>query len=146
TLASVGFIELHTSDTAASRRAIVATSTAITGQRTATIAAAQLAANTATKAREAECAVRGPRCRDREADERTAIAALASSLAAPARAGQPSLALPAQPPAAVGVANGLGFDLTAAGVMNLRLAIMATLPNIAGLLLAFGNVLRGRTT
>ena len=64
TLASVGYVELHTSDTAAGRHAIVATSAAVIDQRSEGIAAAQLAANAARKAREAECEVRGPRCRD----------------------------------------------------------------------------------
>jgi hypothetical protein len=145
TLASVGFVELHTSDTAAGRRAIVATSTAITDQRTAAIAAALLAADAARKAREAECESRGPRCRDRESDERTALATVTSAIAVPV----PAIATIADPDpqvtAALRLARWIGFDVTTAGVVNLRLALMATLPNIAGLVLAFGIVLRGRT-
>src|SRR5262249_48549981 len=82
-LASLGFTELHFADTAAGRRAIVTTSSTLADQRTARIAAAQLAATAATKAREGECAIRGPRCRERETDERTALTALASAVADP---------------------------------------------------------------
>src|SRR5258705_5964347 len=39
-------------------------------QRAEVIATAQRAADTVMEARKAECAPRGPRCRDREADER----------------------------------------------------------------------------
>src|SRR5262249_45904281 len=70
TLASLGFVELHTSDTAAGRAALVTASTTAVEQRTAAIAAAQTALATATRQREAECIRRGPFCRDREADER----------------------------------------------------------------------------
>ena len=71
TVSSVGYVELHTSDTAAGRRGIVATSAAATDQRQAGITVAQLAAQTARRAREAKCDFRGPRCRERETDERT---------------------------------------------------------------------------
>jgi hypothetical protein len=58
TLASIGYVELHTSDTAAGRRAIVATRAAVTDQRAAGIAAAQLAANAARRAQSARSAGR----------------------------------------------------------------------------------------
>ena len=67
-LASLGFVELYTSDTAAERQAGIAMSSRLGKQHEDKIAAAQLAATAAAKAREAECAMRGPRCRDREAD------------------------------------------------------------------------------
>lgn len=94
TLASVGYVELHISDAAAGRRAIVATSAAVIDQREAGVAAAQLAANTARKAREVECEIRGPRCRERETDERTALAALTAAIAVPIP--PPSRPLPTQ--------------------------------------------------
>jgi hypothetical protein len=47
TMASIGYVELHTSDAAAGRHAIVVTSGAVTDQREAGIVAAQLTANTA---------------------------------------------------------------------------------------------------
>ena len=53
-MATLGFVELHTADTAAARGATVATSTALVDQRSAAITAAQLALSTATKQREAE--------------------------------------------------------------------------------------------
>src|SRR5207302_5191081 len=79
TLASLGFAQLHFGDTAASRSAIIATTNAVTDRRATGIATAERAANAAARAREAECAIRGPRCRDRETDERSALAALADA-------------------------------------------------------------------
>jgi hypothetical protein len=142
TLASVGYIELHTSDTAAGRRAIVATSAAVTDQRRAGITVAQLGAETARRAREAECEIRGPRCRERETDERTALAALTAAVAVPT----PPVATITDPDPQVTAAQRLsawvGLKLTTDDVVNLRLALMAILPNIAGLVLAFGIALR----
>ena len=65
TLASLGFVELNTSDTAAGRAAIVTAATGASEKRTAAIAAAQLALSTATRQREAECLQRGRLCRER---------------------------------------------------------------------------------
>jgi hypothetical protein len=135
-LGSLGFAELHFSDTAAGHHAIVAMSTAVTDQRTDGIAAAQFAADTATKAREAECGVRGPRCRDREADERAAIAALASAIAAPVPAFATIADANPQITAAVRLARWAGLKVTAEDFVSVRLTLMATLPNMAGLVLA----------
>jgi hypothetical protein len=144
-LASLGFAELHLGDTAAGRHAIVATSSALADQRTARIAAAERAASVATKAREGECAVRGPRCREREAEERTALSALTDAIAAPVPA-VPTIAADADPQvtAALRLATWLGLKLAPDDVVNFRLGLMAMLPNIAGLVLAFGVALRGR--
>jgi hypothetical protein len=88
-LNSLGFVDLHTSDTAAGRQAVVTTASSATTQRADRIAAAKAAAAAATKAREGECAKRGPMCRDREADERQAMAALTAALARPDPRGRP---------------------------------------------------------
>src|SRR5947199_234683 len=66
TLASLGFAQLHFGDTAASRAAVVTSTNAVADRRAAGVAAAERAVNAAARAREAECAIRGPRCRDRE--------------------------------------------------------------------------------
>jgi len=144
TLSSVGYVELHTSDTAAGRRAIVATSAAVTDQRAAGVATAQLAANAAQKAREAECEIRGPRCRERETDERTALTSLAAAIAVPIPAAATIADADPQVTAALRLVRWAGLKLTTDDIVNLRLALMAILPNIAGLVLAFGTALRGR--
>ncbi len=128
-MGSLGFNELHISDTAARRQAIVATSVAAADQRSASITAAQLAATAAAKAREAECVKRGPLCRDREADERAALTALNAAIAAPV----PTVATIAdadpQVTAALRLATWVGLKVTAEDVVNLRLALMAMMPN-----------------
>jgi hypothetical protein len=143
TLASLGFAQLHFGDTAAGRAAIVATSSAVADRRAAGIAAADRAANAAARAREAECAIRGPRCRDRETDERSALAALADAIGAPVPAVR-SIAADADPQvsAALRLAKWVGLQITADGVVNLRLALIALLPNVSGLVLAFALALR----
>jgi hypothetical protein len=146
TLASVGYVELHVNDTAAGRRAILATSAAVTDQRQAGVTVAQLAAETARRAREAECLTRGPRCREREMDERTALAALTAAIASP----MPPVATIAdadpQVTAALRLVRWAGLKLTTDDVVNLRVALMAVLPNIAGLVLGFGSALRRSCT
>jgi hypothetical protein len=144
-LASLGFAELHFGDTAAGRHAIVMTSSTLADQRAARIAAAERAAVAASRAREGECSLRGPRCRDREAEERQALAALADAIAAPVPA-VPTIAADADPQvtAALRLATWLGLKLAPDDVVNFRLGLMAVLPNIAGLVLAFGVALRRR--
>lgn len=141
TLASLGFAELHIGDTAAGRQSVITTSASMATQREDRIAAARLAATAATKAREAECAKRGPLCRDREADERTALAALNSAVAAPVPTVAPIAGADPQVTAALRLTLWAGFRLTTDDIVNLRLALMALLPNLAGLLLAFAIAL-----
>jgi hypothetical protein len=137
TLASLGFAQLHFGDTAAGRASIVAKMNAVADQRAAGIATAERVANAAARAREAECAIRGPRCRDRETDERSALAALANAIAAPVPA-VATVAADADPQvsATLKLAKWLGLEVTADGVANLRLALLALLPNVSGLVLA----------
>jgi hypothetical protein len=141
-LATLGFVERHVGDSAAGRETVVATATSAVNQHRAATEAAQLAASTATAQRQAECVKRGPLCREREADERAALAALRSALAAPV----PTLStIGAADPHVVGasrLASWAGFSVTTADVVNLRLALLVLVPNIAGLVLAFGVALR----
>ena len=140
-LATLGFVELNTADTAAERQAIVASATAGADQRNAGIAAAQLAVASATKTKEAECLRRGPLCRDREADERAAMAALNTAIAVP-MSPAPTIAAPdPQVTAVVRLTTWVGLKLSADDVMNLRLVLLAMLPNISGLVLMFGLAL-----
>ncbi len=85
---------------------------------------------------------RGPLCRDREADERAALSALSSAIAAPV----PTVATIAdadpQVIAALRLAIWGGLKLTRDDVVNLRLALTAMMPNIAGVVLAFGVALK----
>ncbi|HEY1362166.1 MAG TPA: hypothetical protein VGF60_07970 [Xanthobacteraceae bacterium] len=141
TLASLGFIELHTGDAAARRQALLATSSMLMKQHEDAIAAAQLAATTAVKGREAECVVRGPRCRDREGDERLAMAALNNVLAASVPAVAAIGAADPQVSASLRLASWAGLKVHADDVLNLRLALMAMLPNMAGVLLTFAMAL-----
>lgn len=137
TLASLGFAELHIGDTAAGRQSVITTSASLATQREDRIAAARLASTAATKAREAECAKRGPLCRDREADERTALVGLNSAVAAPVPTAANIAGADPQVTAALRLATWGGLGLHADDIVNLRLALMALLPNLAGLLLAF---------
>jgi len=138
-LASLGFVELYTSDTAAERQAGIAMSSRLGKQHEDKIAAAQLAATAAAKAREAECAMRGPRCRDREADERVALGALAKAIAEPVPNVASISAADPQLQAAWRLATWFGLKVTPDDIFNLRLVLMAILPNVAGLLIAFAT-------
>src|ERR1700719_1321520 len=62
-IASVGFAALNIADTTSARA----------GRTTPEVTLAQRAADVAAASRQAECAKRGPLCRDREADERRAL-------------------------------------------------------------------------
>ena len=140
-LASIGFVNRHVGDAAAARQAVVSTTAALTAQREAAIATARRAVAAAAESREAECKIRGQRCRALEQDEQARLTELAAAVALP---------LPAAPlvadadPQLAGVlrlANWAGLDVTADDLGNLRLALMALLPNLAGLILCFGVAL-----
>lgn len=141
-LATLGFVERHVGDSAATREAVVTTATVAVDRHKATIEAAQLVATTATAQRQAECVKRGPLCREREADERVALTSLRSALAAPLPT---PAAIGASDPQAVGaqrLASWAGLSVTHNDVVNLRLSLLVLVPNIAGLVLAFGVALR----
>src|SRR5262245_5174557 len=141
-LASLGFVERNVSDVAAGRQAIVATAASIAEQRQSAIEAARIAANAATEARKAECIVRGAKCREREADERTALQAVNSAIGVAV----PAVAIIAdadpQVTGALRLATWAGLPVRADDVTNLRLVLMVAVPNLAGLVLAFGLALR----
>ena len=82
-----------------------------------------------------------PLCRDREADERAALAALNAAIAAPVPVAPTIATADPQVTAVVRLTTWAGFRLAADDVVNLRLVLMAMLPNIAGLVLMFGVAL-----
>jgi hypothetical protein len=141
-LASIGFINGHVSDATAARQAILNTAAELTAQREAAITTAQRAVATAAESREAECKVRGQRCRALEQEEQLRLTELSAVQALPLPAA-PSMA-DADPQLAgvLRLANWAGLRATAGDLGNLRLALMALLPNLAGLLLCFGVALR----
>jgi hypothetical protein len=143
-MASLGFVERNVSDTAAGRAAVVTAAAATTDQRTAAIEAARIAANAATEARKAECLTRGPRCREREADERAALGALTSAIAAPIQATPALGTADPQITAGVRLATWVHLPIVANDLMNLRLLLLVAVPNLAGLVFAFGLALRRR--
>src|SRR5262249_52390099 len=95
-------------------------------------------------ARAAECVKRGPLCRDREADERVALAALKAAIAAPVPAAATIAAADPQVTAAVRLAPWAGLSISAAGIVNLRFVLMGMLPNVGGFVLALGGGLAQR--
>jgi hypothetical protein len=141
-LATLGFVERNVGDAAAGRAAIVASSPAAVDQHRAAIQAAQTAADTATRQRQAACLKRGPLCREREADERTALADLRSAIAAPLPIASNISTADPQVVGAQRLATWAGASVTADDVVNLRLSLLVLVPNLAGLILAFGLALR----
>src|SRR5262249_29142716 len=131
------------SDMLAGRAASIEQAQNAREQRVQAIAMAQRAANTATEARKAECAPRGPRCRDREADERSALAALNITIAAPLPHA-PSIAS-ADPGGDAAAANltwlfGGIVHATAADIERAWIAGRAIMPALAGLLLSMAVI------
>jgi hypothetical protein len=136
TLATLGFFQKNLADTAATRAATVTLASATADQRAAIVAAAQLAVETARTARQSECVVRGQRCLQREADEKTAVnalaAAVASPLVSPAKISDPD----PQIAAATRLAAWLGLRLADDDFANTRLALWSLILNSGGLVLA----------
>jgi hypothetical protein len=144
TLASIGFASLHIGDTAATRAAIVTTSAAMTDQRSAAIEAARAGTQAATIARQAECQRRGSKCRELEHAEQARMSELQERISVPVPAAPTIAEADPQVAGAVRLASWAGLNLTGTDVGNLRLALMGLLPNLAGLVLAFGAALRGK--
>jgi hypothetical protein len=136
TLATLGFFQKNLAETAATRTASITMATATQDQRSEVIAAAKLAVSVAKASREAECAARGPRCLQREADERTAVnalaAAVASPLVSPAKISDPD----PQIAAVSRLAAWLGLRLGPDDFANTRLVLWSLILNIGGLVLA----------
>ena len=141
-LASIGFVNRHVGDAAAARQAVVSTAAALTAQRDAAIATAKRAVAAAAESREAECKLRGPRCRALEQEEQARLTELAAALAVPLRTAPPVADADPQLAGVLRLANWAGLRVTADDLGNLRLALMALLPNLAGLILCFGVALR----
>jgi hypothetical protein len=138
-LAGMGFSAGGLSDMLAGRAGAIEQAMLAKDQRVQSIVTAQRAAETATEARKAECAARGPRCRDREADERTALAALNAAIAAPLPLA-PAIAS-ADPGGDAAAANltwlsGGIVHATAGDIERVWIAGRAIMPALAGLLLS----------
>jgi len=136
TLATLGFFQKNLADTAATRAATLTVATATQDQRSEVIAAAKLAVAVAKSSREAECSTRGPRCLQREADERTAVNTLAAAVASPLVS--PAKISDADPQiAAVSrLAAWLGLGLRPDDFANTRLVLWSLILNSGGLVLA----------
>jgi hypothetical protein len=80
----------------------------------------------------------------READERAALATLASAIAAPIQAAPGIGSDDPQVTASVRLARWAGLAIGSDDITNLRLVLMVAVPNLAGLVLAFGLALRRR--
>jgi len=139
-LAGMGFSAGGLSDAIAGRAGAIEQAVRVKEQRAQGIATAQRAADTATEARKAECApIRGPRCREREADERTALAALNAAIAMPL---PPTVSISASDPGAEAAAanvSWVSFGLlkaTAADIERTWITGRAVMPAFAGLLLS----------
>jgi transposase-like protein len=136
TLATLGYLQKHLADSSATRAATLTMATATQDQRSEVIAAAKLAVSLAKTSREAECATRGPRCLQREADERTAVNALAAAVASPvvspAKISDPD----PQIAAVSSLAAWLGLRFRPDDVANTRLALWSLILNSGGLVLA----------
>lgn len=141
-LASIGFVNRHVSDAAATRQAFLNTAAALTAQRDAAITTAQRAVAAAAKSREAECKVRGRHCRALEQEEQRRLTELSAAQALPLPAAPRLADADPQLAGVLRLANWAGLRATAGDLSNLRLALMALLPNLAGLLLCFGVALR----
>ena len=141
-LASIGFVNRHVGDAAAARQAVLVSAATLTGQRDAAIATARRAVAAAAESREAECKIRGPRCRAMEQQEQARLTELATALALPPPAAPRVAEADPQLAGALRLASWAGIGATADDLSNLRLALMALLPNLAGLVLCFGVALR----
>jgi hypothetical protein len=134
--ATLGFLQKNLADASATRAANLTMAAATEDQRSEVIAAAKLAVSVAKTSRESECATRGPRCLQREADERTAVNALATAVASPlvspAKISDPD----PQIAAATRMAAWLGLGLRPDDFANTRLALWSLILNSGGLVLA----------
>jgi hypothetical protein len=144
TLAALTFSSVNLHDRATARAATISQAAALATQRDSRIATAQAAVATAKQAREAECAIRGNRCRELEAKELTALGTLQDAIASPVPAAATITDAVPEISAAVRLAKWVGLPATAEGFTNLRLALFALLPQVAGLVLAFGFCLLPR--
>jgi hypothetical protein len=136
----MGFSAGGLSDAIAGRAGAIEQAVRVKEQRAHVIATAQRAADTAAEARKAECApMRVPRCRDREADERMALAALNAASAIPLPAAVSISAADPGADAAAANVSWASFGLlkaTAADIERTWITGRAIMPALAGLLLS----------
>lgn len=145
-LASIGFVNRHVGDAAAARQAVLETAAALTAQRDAAITTARQAVAATAESRQAECTIRGPRCRALEQEEQARLSELSAALAQPMPSAPRVADADPQLAGASRLAIWAGLRLTTDDLSNLRLALMALLPNLAGLVLCFGVALRRDTS
>jgi hypothetical protein len=145
-LASIGFVSRHVEDAAAARKAVLGNAAALTEQRDAAITTARQAVAAAAESRHAECTIRGPRCRALEQEEQARLTELSAALALPMPAAPRVADADPQLAGASRLAAWIGLRFTTDDLSNLRLALMALLPNLAGLVLCFGVALRRDTS
>jgi hypothetical protein len=139
-LAGMGFSAGGMSDSIAGRAGAIERAVRLKEQRAQGIATAQRAADAAAEVRKAECSpIRGPKCRDREADERTALSALNAAVVTPL---PPTVSISAADPGAEAVAANVSWasfgllKATAADIERTWITGRAVMPAFAGLLLS----------
>jgi hypothetical protein len=139
-IATAGFMSQNIGDAMAARAGVIIDAKITADQRALAIVIAQRAADTATSARQSECAIRGPRCRDNEAAERAALAELAKANGVPIERA-PAISTAADPGAHMigDLLENLG--ITEPRVQYARTAGMTVAPATAGLLLSFSMML-----
>jgi hypothetical protein len=141
-IATASFTSQNIGDAMAARAGVIADAKVTADQRARAIEIAQRAVNTATSARQAECAIRGPHCRDNEAAERTALAELAKANNLPIEKA-PAISAAADPGAHMVGSLLQTFGITERGVQDARTAGLTVAPATAGLLLSFSMMLSG---
>jgi hypothetical protein len=139
-IATAGFTSQNIGDAIAARAGVIINAEASADQRAQAIEIARRAAETGTSARQAECAIRGPRCRNNEAAERAALAELAKANSVPIERA-PAVSTAADPGAHM-----IGDLLETVGITERRVqyartAGMTVAPATAGLLLSFSMML-----
>ena len=138
-IAGAGFSAGGMSDAIAQRGGAIEQAASAKDQRTQAIAIAQRAVDTAAEARKAECAMRGPHCRNREADEKTALAMLNAAIAVPL---PPAVTISAADPGGETAAANIAWasfgyiKATAADVQRTWIAGRVVMPAFAGLMLS----------
>lgn len=133
TLSNAGFTSQNFGDAMTARAGILAHASGAADQRSKNIEIAENARVAATKAKEAECGLRGPRCREYEKTEQQKFGDVAEANAAPIEA-EPAIS--AADPAAHMLDKLLHpFGVTERSVQYMRVILMTVALTTAGLLL-----------
>jgi len=139
-IATVGFTSQNIGDVMAARAGVVSDAQAVAEQRSQKIAIAQRAADTATRARAAECSIRGPRCREDEELERQALDKLTQANNLPIEKA-PEISAVADPGANMIATLLQRLGVTELYVQYARTGGLTVVPATAGLLLSFSTAL-----